>query len=293
MSGTPGEYSRDSGDTATRPLEGNLSGTPVEYSRDSGERATRPLEGQGDPGSHYSSEDYDEDWPSSGEMEEYPIDFDELVPQQYLAIGDLPGYRYKTTRRNLHQDLGVLKRASISHVCCLCTSGELAKYRVPQLIDEYKKCGLSVFHLPIPDGDPPSIPVATALIENIKCALDSQHKVLVHCFGGLGRAAVIVACYLMTLDRQLEPETVIELIRQTRGARAIQTVKLEHFSSRPRNGPLIAPYMSPQLSHDYILSYETVTTLSRHSQGIQHSAADVLLGAPWCPPLNMSFKYED
>nr|CAD7415621.1 unnamed protein product [Timema poppensis] len=154
------------------------------------------------------------------------IDFDELVPWQYLAIGDLPGYRYKTTRRNLHQDLDVLKRASISHVCCLCTGGELAKYRVPQLIDEYKKCGLSVFHLPIPDGDPPSIPVAIALIENIKCALDSQHKVLVHCFGGLGRAAVIVACYLMTLDRQLEPETVIELIRQTRGARAIQTVKV-------------------------------------------------------------------
>nr|CAD7442264.1 unnamed protein product [Timema bartmani]CAD7463168.1 unnamed protein product [Timema tahoe] len=123
----------------------------------------------------------------------------------------------------------VLKRASISHVCCLCTSGELAKYRVPQLIDEYKNGGLSVFHLPIPDGDPPTIPIAIALIENIKFALDSQHKVLVHCFGGLGRAAVVVACYLMTLDSQMEPKTVIELIRQTRGARAIQTVKQYNF----------------------------------------------------------------
>nr|CAD7433006.1 unnamed protein product [Timema monikensis] len=53
-------------------LERGGGGTKVEYSRDSGETETRPLEGQGDPGSHYSSEDYDEDWPSSGEMEEYP-----------------------------------------------------------------------------------------------------------------------------------------------------------------------------------------------------------------------------
>ncbi|CAG2058446.1 unnamed protein product, partial [Timema podura] len=84
MSRTKVEYFQDNGETATRPLEGqgdpvsyyssegNMSRTKVEYFQDSGETATRPLEGQGDSGSYYSSEDYDEDWPSSGEMEEYP-----------------------------------------------------------------------------------------------------------------------------------------------------------------------------------------------------------------------------
>nr|CAD7433007.1 unnamed protein product [Timema monikensis] len=224
-----------------------------------------------------SDEDYDESQDATDSVKLDWIDFDELVPRQYLAIGDLPGYRYKTTRRNLHQDLGVLKRASISHVCCLCTSRELTKYRVPQLIDEYKKCGLSVFHSPIPDGDPPTIPVAIALIENIKFAVDSQHKVLVHCFGGLGRAAVIVACYLMTLDRQLEPKTVIELIRQTRGARAIQTVKVSPLQTVKVSPPQTVKVSPPQtvklaallcvqcgLSHCSELTVSTQMTLSSY-----------------------------
>ena len=46
---------------------------------------------------------------------------------------------------------------------------------------------------------------------------------------GFGRTGVLAACYLMSLDSNLAPETAINHVRQLRGVRAIQTVRQWNF----------------------------------------------------------------
>ena len=68
-------------------------------------------------------------------------------------------------------------------------------------------------------------------------------RVLVHCYGGLGRTCLLVASLLLTLDPRMSPEAVIRyitvhmyctvhynrfhvrLMRDKRGPRAVQTVR--------------------------------------------------------------------
>ena len=38
-------------------------------------------------------------------------------------------------------------------------------------------------------------------------------RLLVHCYGGLGRTCLVVACYLLGLDSTLAPEAVIAILR--------------------------------------------------------------------------------
>ena len=48
---------------------------------------------------------------------------------------------------------------------------------------------------------------------------------LVHCYGGLGRTCLLVSTFLMSIDQSMSPEYVIQLMRDKRGVRAVQTVR--------------------------------------------------------------------
>ena len=47
---------------------------------------------------------------------------------------------------------------------------------------------------------------------------------MVHCYGGLGRSAVIVCAAMLIKNKELNPDEVISLIRQLRGKAAVQTI---------------------------------------------------------------------
>ena len=38
-------------------------------------------------------------------------------------------------------------------------------------------------------------------------------RILIHCYGGLGRTCLVAACFLMYLDPNLLPDTVISYLR--------------------------------------------------------------------------------
>ena len=50
------------------------------------------------------------------------------------------------------------------------------------------------------------------LLTKIKKRLADGHRVLIHCFGGMGRAVLVGCCLLMDLDEDIEPAEVIDQV---------------------------------------------------------------------------------
>ncbi|XP_067410894.1 cyclin-dependent kinase inhibitor 3 isoform X4 [Emydura macquarii macquarii] len=122
-----------------------------------------------------------------------------------------------------------LKRYGTQDIFVLCTRGELSKYRVPNLLDSYQQHGIIVHHHPILDGDTPDIASCCTILEELRGCLESNRKTLIHCYGGLGRSCLIAACLLLQLSDAVEPQEVIESLRDLRGSGAIQTIKQYNY----------------------------------------------------------------
>ncbi|XP_010154463.1 PREDICTED: cyclin-dependent kinase inhibitor 3, partial [Eurypyga helias] len=152
-----------------------------------------------------------------------------VYSSEFLGLCSLPGCRFKDVRRNLQKDIEELKNSGIQDVFVLCTRGELLKYRVPNLIDTYQQHGICVHHYPIPDGDVPDVARCCKILEELRSCLESNRKTIVHCYGGLGRSCLIAACLLLQLSDALAPQQVIDILRNLRGAGAIQTIKQYNY----------------------------------------------------------------
>ncbi|KAG7153970.1 cyclin-dependent kinase inhibitor 3-like isoform X2 [Homarus americanus] len=148
---------------------------------------------------------------------------------QAVALSGLPGCRFRNVHQNLHMDLNKIEDLGISDVVMLVTKGELRKYRVSNLMNEYEMRGIRLHHYPFPDGTAPSIDNVMVVIDTVRQALEENRKILIHCMGGLGRACVIASCLLQYFENSLTPDQTIFLLRELRGTRAIQTVKQYNF----------------------------------------------------------------
>jgi len=142
-----------------------------------------------------------------------------------LALSSLPGCRFRDVQRNLHEDLRTIAARGITDVMVLMQPQEFRKYRVPALLEEYSKLGLKVHHFNMEDGNIPSYHQLFTSIETVKSVIASGGRLLIHCYGGLGRTCLVVATFLMSIDPNMSPEYVITLLREKRGPRAVQTVR--------------------------------------------------------------------
>ncbi|NP_001279316.1 cyclin-dependent kinase inhibitor 3 [Callorhinchus milii] len=122
-----------------------------------------------------------------------------------------------------------LWRHSIQDVFVFCTKGEMGKYRVPGLLESYQRQGFTVHHYPFPDGNVPDISSCSKILEELRICLENDKKTLIQCYGGLGRSCLIAACLLLQLSDAMFPEQAIDLLRELRGAGAIQTVKQYNY----------------------------------------------------------------
>ncbi|KAL7641960.1 UNVERIFIED_CONTAM: hypothetical protein RMT77_007834 [Armadillidium vulgare] len=148
---------------------------------------------------------------------------------QSVALSSLPGCRFQNIQHNLAYDLEKLESENITDVLILVTRGELRKYRVPNLLLKYDTRGFNIHHYPLEDGTSPSIDLMMSILFCLKRLLDADKKVLIHCMGGLGRACLVAACFLQYLDENITPEATVDLLRDLRGPRAIQTIKQYNF----------------------------------------------------------------
>ncbi|XP_061437859.1 cyclin-dependent kinase inhibitor 3-like isoform X2 [Lethenteron reissneri] len=178
--------------------------------------------------SEFNSSDEEVD-PAQSDQPPFRIDWLDLsivgYPTLSLGISSLPGCKFKETWRNLDKDLDEVQSQGVQDVLVLCTPGELVHCRVPDLLEAYARRGLRVHHEPVLDGAVPDVAQCCALLDTMHGSLGAGRRVLVHCYGGLGRSCLLAACFLLRISESLSPEDAIAALRELRGRAAIQTLQ--------------------------------------------------------------------
>jgi len=70
-------------------------------------------------------------------------------------------------------------------------------YELPYPLDEWEKRGVEVLHSPIPDFTAPSLEQLLEILRWIDARVREGKRVLIHCFGGLGRSGTVATAWLM------------------------------------------------------------------------------------------------
>jgi atypical dual specificity phosphatase len=126
-----------------------------------------------------------------------------VVPN-LLAGASRPGARRASSdRQALRDDLDFLSDQVIAAIISLTESSlDL------QVIDEY---GFDCLHLPVIDFTPPSAAQIRTALDFIDGHLTAQRPVVVHCAAGQGRAATMLAAYLIREGRT--PDEAVTQLR--------------------------------------------------------------------------------
>jgi ADP-ribosyl-[dinitrogen reductase] hydrolase len=145
------------------------------------------------------------------------------------APGRWAPFRDPDTSVWLRQDLLTLaKERDVKVLVTLIERHELDE--LGPLGREARRAGITWLHFPIADVSVPwDMPAATKLVTAIVGHLERSQNVVVHCWGGLGRAGTIAAACLVS--RGLSPEHAIQQVRRAREG-TIQTRGQELFVSR-------------------------------------------------------------
>jgi cyclin-dependent kinase inhibitor 3 len=67
----------------------------------------------------------------------------------------------------------------VKELFCLCSKGELNKYRVPKLLQELTVVDINVHHTPFPDGLIPSTSVLVKMVEDLRVLLMNGRKTVI------------------------------------------------------------------------------------------------------------------
>ncbi|TGL85161.1 isochorismatase family protein [Leptospira congkakensis] len=143
-----------------------------------------------------------------------------------IGLTILPGR--KDRARVLDDDLNTIQREGITHVLSLITEQEYVDYGVTDLKPELKRNGIEQKQVPILDQRVPSLTQMKETLEWMDKALVNQHRVLIHCVGGLGRSGTVAAAYLIW-KHGLDSESAIQKVRESRSERAVESLEQIRF----------------------------------------------------------------
>ncbi len=147
-----------------------------------------------------------------------------LCPGKYQPMSWSGGWN-----RDLETDVARLSGMGISTIISLIEQTEMEDLRVPKLGEIIQRHQMNWFHLPIPDT---TVPTKQALSElesfknSIIDSLNSEERIVVHCKGGLGRAATIVCMILNWFN--IPNRDSIDHIREIRSSDCVNP-KQEEF----------------------------------------------------------------
>lgn len=151
-----------------------------------------------------------------------------------LGLTILPGkqgvsYRYpgRVYRRDLDEDLRILRAAGVGRLVLLVEDTELSRWSDPGIVERAAAAGVTVLRHPMPDGQPPaSIGEMRAILAEIR---DGRRdgNVAVACMGGVGRTGTVAACALV--QGGLSPGEAIATVREVRHPSAVETAAQERF----------------------------------------------------------------
>lgn len=151
-----------------------------------------------------------------------------------LGLTILPGkrgvsFRYpgRVYRRDLDEDLAMLRAAGVGRLILLVEDAELSRWSDPAIVERGAAAGVTILRHPIADGQPPdSIGEMEAILAGIREG--RQHaNVAVACMGGVGRTGTVAACALVQAGHSA-PEA-IATVREVRHPSAVETADQERF----------------------------------------------------------------
>ncbi len=138
-----------------------------------------------------------------------------------------PGY----TNKQVNQWIEFMQNQGIQRVCCLLPETQLARYS--NLLDAYRKVfGLDqVCWAPIEDFNFAAPEILVHQILPFLAIANQQHeKVVVHCFGGIGRTGHVLAAWLVA-GRGFSSKLAIAAVKQT-GRNPYEAVIAAPFKGR-------------------------------------------------------------
>ena len=119
-----------------------------------------------------------------------------VIPGKFMA-GPYPGFQVES---ETHDRLRWLTQQGVTACIDLTEEGdpELTSY-ADMWIDESASMGVIVRYvrLAIPDFSTPSRELMTKILDTIDSLLNGREVVYLHCYGGIGRTGMTVACYLV------------------------------------------------------------------------------------------------
>ena len=115
---------------------------------------------------------------------------------------------------------GKLAKSSIPDIADLVIWQEEGIQSILNLLEDYYedvvkdelRIGFKVLHSPIDDFGAPSLEQLQEIVQWIDDQIGSGTKVLVHCFGGIGRTGTVLLAYLIYQGDNLE--TAMEKVRK-------------------------------------------------------------------------------
>ena len=117
---------------------------------------------------------------------------------------------------------------NVNLVVCLAGKDECFKNTGMNLIEFYKNQKMQVIHYPILDFQVPKDKKSfKEILENVIAVAEHGENIAVHCYAGIGRTGLFLAC-LAKLYYQLTGQEAIDCIRQTLPY-AVENPKQEEF----------------------------------------------------------------
>jgi len=140
----------------------------------------------------------------------------------WLAMTVCPGR--KDWARDLDRDLQSIVDSGAEVLISLLTEPELVWAGVADLKARAEQLGLTHHFAPIPDQQAPDPRLMSTIAGWFD---DAKGPVVVHCLGGLGRSGLVAAC-MLGIEGE-DGTRAIELVREARGPRAVESSRQEAF----------------------------------------------------------------
>ncbi len=130
--------------------------------------------------------------------------------------------------KHLAQELEQLRMDGVQVLVSLLPEDQAKNLELERESDLCKSGGVEFVSFPISDHDVPvSFSEAKYHIEGIAGFLNAGKNVVIHCWGGIGRSAMIAAAVLFL--RGIMPRQAFSLIETARGERVPETAEQENW----------------------------------------------------------------
>lgn len=122
----------------------------------------------------------------------------------------------------LADEIESLRRAGVDVLVSLLTHGENVRLGLDQEKTLAERAGMIFISFPIADHSVPAFTGGSFEVIHQLAALNAGgHKIVTHCFAGIGRSSTIAACVLV--ERGIAPEKAIEMLSAARGFEVPET----------------------------------------------------------------------